>query len=87
VTPADRLKTLWDNPLQRDRRDISDELNAARETALLHAKALDEARRDLARAQRLAREVERAHKDEIARLREANRELNATLEAVRKVLG
>ncbi len=79
---ADVLKAHWaaveaalESSLAVEGATVWDELNAARESALLHAKALDETRRDLARAQR-----------EIAHLRAANRQLQHTLEAIRRLL-
>lgn len=64
--PSQRLRSLWAVPKEYT---IADELAAARETALLHAQALDETKRDLARAQRLSREVTRAKDDELEILR------------------
>lgn len=64
--PSQRLRSLWAVP---EEYTIEDELAAARETALLHAQALDETKRDLARAQRLSREVTRAKDDELEILR------------------
>lgn len=62
---ADILKAHWadleralDHSLGVEGATVWDELNAARESALLHAKALDETRRDLKRAAVRLRGVE-----------------------------
>lgn len=84
MTPADRLKNRWSGPetVKIEGETVLDELNAARESALLHAKALDETKRDLAR---LAAREKQAHR-EIDHLRKANQQLQHTLEAIRRLL-
>lgn len=67
----ERLKALW----AKNVRTIEDELADARESAMLHAQAVDELRRDLDQAKR-----------EITRLRLANRELQADLDRIQRVL-
>lgn len=66
--PSQRLRSLWAVPKEYT---IADELAAARETALLHAQALDETKRELVRAQRLSREITATKDAELAEARRA----------------
>lgn len=78
--PSEKLRLIWSAP-PRDY-TVDDELSAARETALLHAQALDEVRRELAREKRRRQQLVL----EIMHLRRTNRELQETLDEVQKIV-
>ena len=77
--PSQRLRSLWAVP---EEYTIEDELAAARETALMHAKALDEVRRDLARERRQKQQLVL----ELLHLRRTNASLQETLDEIQKLV-
>lgn len=84
--PSERLRALWSVPAQYT---IEDELASARETAMMHAQALDEVRRDLAKERRnLALEKRRGQQLvlEVIHLRRTNKSLQETLDEIQKLV-
>lgn len=77
--PSERLRALWSVPTEYT---IEDELASARETALLHAQALDEVRRDLAKERRKNQQLIL----EVLHLRRTNKSLQHTLDEIQKLV-
>ena len=84
--PSERLRALWSVPTEYT---IEDELNAARESAMMHAQALDEVRRDLAKERRSLALEKRKNQQlilEVLHLRRTNKSLQHTLDEIQKLV-